>query len=133
MAKLAASEAAAFITHQAIQIYGGYGHVAPFLHCIFVTSSPDTSATTPWSASAGERQMLPAGHVTVRVTRIVRDARITEIYEGTSEIQRLVIAQSVIKEIAGVACNACAGAPLVLWRAFSAEIAAMRAIGCHSP
>ena len=43
----------------------------------------------------------PAGHVTERVTRMVRDARITEIYEGTSEIQRLVIAQSVIKEIAG--------------------------------
>ena len=32
MAKLAASEAAAFITHQAIQIYGGYGSVAPFTH-----------------------------------------------------------------------------------------------------
>jgi butyryl-CoA dehydrogenase len=32
---------------------------------------------------------------------LYRDARITEIYEGTSEIQRLVIAQSVIKEIAG--------------------------------
>ena len=28
MAKLAASEAAAFITHQAIQIYGGYGYVS---------------------------------------------------------------------------------------------------------
>jgi hypothetical protein len=55
----------------------------------------------------------------------LRDARITEIYEGaalrfaslipfsfttvftgTSEIQRLVIAQSVIKEIAGDACAA---------------------------
>ena len=28
MAKLAASEAAAFVTHQAIQIYGGYGYVS---------------------------------------------------------------------------------------------------------
>jgi len=32
------------------------------------------------------------------VERYFRDARITEIYEGTSEIQRLVIARSVIKE-----------------------------------
>lgn len=31
--------------------------------------------------------------------RYYRDARITEIYEGTSEIQRLVIANSVIKEM----------------------------------
>ncbi len=37
-----------------------------------------------------------------------RDARITEIYEGTSEIQRLVIAQSVIKEIAGALGVRCA-------------------------
>jgi butyryl-CoA dehydrogenase len=32
------------------------------------------------------------------IERHYRDARITEIYEGTSEIQRLVIAQSVLKE-----------------------------------
>jgi alkylation response protein AidB-like acyl-CoA dehydrogenase len=28
----------------------------------------------------------------------MRDAKITEIYEGTSEIQRIVIAQSLLKE-----------------------------------
>jgi len=33
--------------------------------------------------------------------RFLRDAKITEIYEGTSEIQRIVIAQNVIKEIVG--------------------------------
>jgi butyryl-CoA dehydrogenase len=32
------------------------------------------------------------------IERHYRDARITEIYEGTSEIQRLVIAQSVLKD-----------------------------------
>jgi butyryl-CoA dehydrogenase len=62
MAKLAASEAATFVAHQAIQIFGGNG---------YVTEYP--------------------------VERHYRDARITEIYEGTSEIQRLVIAGQVLK------------------------------------
>ncbi|EGD82346.1 short-chain acyl-CoA dehydrogenase [Salpingoeca rosetta] len=65
MAKLAASEAATFIAHQAIQILGGMG---------FVTDMP--------------------------AERHYRDARITEIYEGTSEIQRLVIAGKLLKEYA---------------------------------
>lgn len=60
MAKLAASEAATFVAHQAMQIFGGNG---------YVTEYP--------------------------VERHYRDARITEIYEGTSEIQRLVIAANV--------------------------------------
>ena len=34
------------------------------------------------------------------VERHYRDQRITEIYEGTSEIQRLVIARSVLNEAA---------------------------------
>lgn len=34
------------------------------------------------------------------VERFLRDARITEIYEGTSEIQRLVIALQTLKEVA---------------------------------
>jgi butyryl-CoA dehydrogenase len=63
MAKLAASEAATFASHQAIQILGGMGYVTD----------------------------MPA-------ERHYRDARITEIYEGTSEIQRLVIAGRMLKE-----------------------------------
>ena len=32
------------------------------------------------------------------VERLMRDAKITQIYEGTSEIQRIVISRSVLKE-----------------------------------
>jgi len=63
MAKLACSETATYVAHQAIQVLGGMGYVSD----------------------------MP-------VERNYRDARITEIYEGTSEIQRLVIAGNVMKE-----------------------------------
>lgn len=59
MAKLFASEAAMWITHQAVQIHGGMGY----------------------------SKEMP-------IERYFRDAKITEIYEGTSEIQRLVIARN---------------------------------------
>lgn len=59
MAKLFASEAAMWITHQAVQLHGGMGY----------------------------SKEMP-------VERYFRDAKITEIYEGTSEIQRMVIARS---------------------------------------
>nr|WP_058836477.1 acyl-CoA dehydrogenase family protein [Luteimonas abyssi] len=59
VAKLTASEAAMWITHQAVQIHGGMGY----------------------------SKEMP-------VERYFRDAKITEIYEGTSEIQRLVIARN---------------------------------------
>jgi butyryl-CoA dehydrogenase len=57
MAKLAASEAAMWISTKAIQVHGGYGYTKEYV-----------------------------------VERNFRDAKITEIYEGTSEIQRIVIA-----------------------------------------
>jgi len=59
IAKLFASEAAMWITHQAVQIHGGMGY----------------------------SKEMP-------LERYFRDAKITEIYEGTSEIQRLVIARN---------------------------------------
>ncbi len=58
VAKLTASEAAMWITHQTVQIHAGMGY----------------------------SKEMP-------VERYFRDAKITEIYEGTSEIQRLVIAR----------------------------------------
>src|SRR6476646_554152 len=60
MAKLQASEAAMWVTTQAIQIFGGYGYVKDY-----------------------------------PVERYFRDAKVTEIYEGTSEIQRIVIAREL--------------------------------------
>ena len=60
MAKLMASEAAMWVTTQAIQIFGGYGYVKEY-----------------------------------PVERLFRDAKVTEIYEGTSEIQRIVIAREL--------------------------------------
>jgi alkylation response protein AidB-like acyl-CoA dehydrogenase len=33
-----------------------------------------------------------------RVERLMREAKITQLYEGTSEIQRIVIARALLKE-----------------------------------
>jgi alkylation response protein AidB-like acyl-CoA dehydrogenase len=63
IAKLYATEAATYVTHQAVQIHGGYGYVKDYA-----------------------------------VERYYRDARVMEIYEGTSEIQRLVIARSLLRD-----------------------------------
>jgi len=62
MAKLFASETAMWVTHKAVQIFGGYGYI----------------------------QDYPVG-------RYFRDRKITEIYEGTSEIQRIVIARNLLE------------------------------------
>lgn len=62
MAKLYCSELATKVSHDAIQVHGGYGFIKDY-----------------------------------KVERLYRDARITEIYEGTSEIQRQVIASKILK------------------------------------
>ncbi len=62
MAKVFASEAAMWVTTEAVQIHGGYGFVKEY-----------------------------------HVERMMRDAKITQIYEGTSEVQRIVISRSILK------------------------------------
>lgn len=62
MAKVYASEAAMWVTVEAVQIHGGYGYVKEY-----------------------------------HVERLMRDAKITQIYEGTSEVQRIVISRAILK------------------------------------
>ncbi|PCI23891.1 MAG: acyl-CoA dehydrogenase [SAR324 cluster bacterium] len=62
MAKTMASEAATWVTKEAIQVHGGYGYITEF-----------------------------------EVERMFRDAKITEIYEGTNEVQRVVISKMVLQ------------------------------------
>ncbi|MEJ7790100.1 MAG: acyl-CoA dehydrogenase family protein [Thermoleophilaceae bacterium] len=60
MAKLFASDAAMYVTVEAVQVLGGYGYVNDY-----------------------------------PLERMMRDAKITQIYEGTNEIQRVVIARAM--------------------------------------
>ena len=62
MAKVFASEAAMWVSTEAVQVHGGYGFVKEY-----------------------------------HVERLMRDAKITQIYEGTSEVQRIVISRSILK------------------------------------
>jgi len=61
LCKMVASEAATFVTKEAIQVHGGYGFICDY-----------------------------------EVERMYRDAKITEIYEGTNEVQRVVISKLLL-------------------------------------
>ena len=81
MAKLACSETATFVSHQAIQV------------------TPEGNDSNNYLKYFATQVLGGMGYVSdMCVERNYRDARITEIYEGTSEIQRLVIAGNVMKE-----------------------------------
>lgn len=62
LCKMLASEAATYVTKEAIQIHGGYGFICDY-----------------------------------EVERMYRDAKITEIYEGTNEVQRVVISKQLLR------------------------------------
>jgi alkylation response protein AidB-like acyl-CoA dehydrogenase len=56
------------------------------------------SETAMWSAT--EAVQIHGGYGYVKeyhVERLMRDAKITQIYEGTSEVQRIVISRSILK------------------------------------
>ena len=58
------------------------------------------SETAMWAATKGIQVHGGNGYTTdYPVERYFRDAKITEIYEGTSEIQRIVIARQVLSEL----------------------------------
>lgn len=61
LCKMLASEAATYVTKEAIQIHGGYGFICDY-----------------------------------EVERMYRDAKITEIYEGTNEVQRVVVSKLLL-------------------------------------
>jgi alkylation response protein AidB-like acyl-CoA dehydrogenase len=56
------------------------------------------SETAMWAAT--EAVQIHGGYGYVKeyhVERLMRDAKITQIYEGTSEVQRIVISRSILK------------------------------------
>jgi len=58
-----------------------------------------SSETAMWTAT--EAVQIHGGYGYVKeyhVERLMRDAKITQIYEGTSEVQRIVISRSILKE-----------------------------------
>jgi alkylation response protein AidB-like acyl-CoA dehydrogenase len=59
---------------------------------LFASSAAMKSATDCVQIHGGYGYMQEYG-----VERLMRDAKITEIYEGTSEIQRLVIGRELLK------------------------------------
>ncbi|MBW3533959.1 MAG: acyl-CoA dehydrogenase family protein [Gemmatimonadetes bacterium] len=66
MAKITASEAAMWVSDEAVQVFGGYGYMRDY-----------------------------------PVEKLMRDAKGTEIYEGTSEILRLVIGRELLRDVRG--------------------------------
>lgn len=59
-AKVLASDAAMFVTTEAVQVLGGYGYMVEY-----------------------------------EVERMMRDAKVTQIYDGTNDINRLVVARAI--------------------------------------
>jgi alkylation response protein AidB-like acyl-CoA dehydrogenase len=56
------------------------------------------SETAMWTAT--EAVQIHGGYGFVKefhVERLMRDAKITQIYEGTSEVQRIVISRAILK------------------------------------
>jgi butyryl-CoA dehydrogenase len=92
------TDAAELLTYRAATLKdakGKYGKEAAMAK-LFASDNANWVATTALQMFGGY------GYVTeYPAERHFRDARITQIYEGTNEIQRLVIASATIKELVG--------------------------------
>ncbi|KAL1499421.1 hypothetical protein AB1Y20_011626 [Prymnesium parvum] len=90
-------EAARLLTHRAAALKSA---AQPYTKEAAMAKLAASEAATA-NAHAAIQVLGGMGYVTdMPAERFYRDARITEIYEGTSEIQRLVIAGQVLKEYA---------------------------------
>jgi butyryl-CoA dehydrogenase len=67
MAKYYSTQIAGDVAREAVQIFGGYGYM----------------------------RSLGADHTTYKVEQIYRDCKIAEIYEGTNEVQKFIIARHI--------------------------------------
>ncbi|OLC55201.1 MAG: acyl-CoA dehydrogenase [Acidobacteria bacterium 13_1_40CM_4_69_4] len=70
--------------------------------CSLETSMAKLFASEACMRAAREGVQIHGGYGYINeytVERLFRDAKITEIYEGTSEIQRLVIAKEILREV----------------------------------
>ncbi len=88
-------EAARLLTHKAAYMKDqgqSYGHMASMAK-IFASETAMRASTQCVQIHGGYGYIQETG-----VERLMRDAKITQIYEGTSEIQRVVIARHLLKD-----------------------------------
>ena len=86
-------EAARLLTHKAAYMKDrdqSYGHMASMAK-IFASETAMRASTQCVQIHGGYGYIKETG-----VERYMRDAKITQIYEGTSEIQRLIIAKGLL-------------------------------------
>jgi alkylation response protein AidB-like acyl-CoA dehydrogenase len=91
-------DAARLLTHRAAWLVdNGHPHVAESAMAkLFASEAAGRAAHKAVQVHGGSGYFRPG-----KVERIFRDQRVTEIYEGTSEIQRLIIARSVLDDGSG--------------------------------
>ena len=69
--------------------------------CSLETSMAKLFASEAYIQAAKKDVQIHGGYDYINeyvVERLFRDAKITEIYEGTSEVQRLVISKEILRE-----------------------------------
>ena len=88
-------EAARLLTHQAAMLKDSGGNYGP----VSAMAKLAAAETAMWVTTEAIQVFGGNGYVSeYPVERHFRDAKITEIYEGTSEIQRIVVARAALKE-----------------------------------